>query len=220
MNKDEVPQEAKSKGMPTWLLAVIVGIILALAGFFFLTQGVVIEGVLKDAVSGMPIKGATITIGTRSTISDENGRFRLRVPKLEGEVIVNAVGYEPLSAGVEKNLSLTLVPLPETVATYWFNYWKSADYQGMYNLLADECKNAVSREAFQEEFSRYRLEIVDTRAQKMDRGDDTATVLAEVKINTPLGEQTLRFSLQLRKESGIWRIVWYPQGATSFQPPS
>lgn len=220
-SEKKAPEEERQKGIPWWMLTLILVVIVGLAAFIFLTRGIVIEGTIVDAVKGTPIKDATITLGTHSTTSDENGRFSLRVPTLEGEVVVNALGYEPLSVNGERNLSLSLVPLPEKVASYWFAYWKDGNYEGMYNLLTNECRSATSREAFQEEFSRYKMEIVSVKAQKTGEENNTANVSAEVEINTPLGKQILRFSLQLLKEEGIWKVVWYPQGQgmVPLQPP-
>ncbi len=213
-------QQREGKDIPWWMLTAVIAIIVGLAILIFLMRGVTIEGTVKDALKGTPVGGATITMGIYSTTSDENGSFKLKAPKLEGEIVVNAPGYEPLSTTAERSLFLSLVPLPEKVASYWFNYWREANYREMYNLLTSECRNATSGEAFEEEFSRYKLEIVDVRTEKMEAKADTATVLAEVDINTPLGKQTLRFSLQFRKEGGLWKAVWYGAGATPAQPPS
>lgn len=218
---EEKELEQMPKGIRIWVLALILLIIVGLFVLFYFLKGTTIEGTIRDAVKGTPVTGASIILGTHSTTSDENGSFRLRVPKLEGEISVSAPGYESLSINVEKNLSLSLVPLPEKVASYWFNYWKEANYAGMYDLLTNDCKKAISLETFNEEFSRYKLEIVDIRTQKMETNDNTAGVLAEVDINTPLGKQTLRFSLRLLKEGGIWKVVWYSagRGLTPTQPP-
>ncbi|MBC7238375.1 MAG: hypothetical protein H5T69_21250, partial [Chloroflexi bacterium] len=144
--------------------------------------------------------------------TDENGRFKLRVPKLEGELVVNAYGYEPLSVAVEKNPVISLVPLPEKVAEYWFNYWKNGDYERMFELLTNDCRNSITKEAFAEEFSRYKLEIVAVRTQRTGGEGDSAEVKAEVDINTPFGKQTLHFTIPLKKDSGIWKVVWYSGG--------
>jgi len=218
---EEKAQEQRQTGIPAWILVVVVVIIIGLAIFLFLTRGVTVEGTIQDAIKGTPVVGATITAGNSSTTSDKNGNFRLRVPKLEGEITVNAPGYEPLSTSLDKRLSLSLVPLPEKVASYWFEFWKENNYDGMYNLLTSNCQNAVSREIFQQEFSRYQLEIMDVRTQQTGTEGDTANVSAEVDINTPLGKQTLHFSLQLHKEGGLWKVVWYRggQGIAPSQPP-
>lgn len=220
--KEAQGKEEKQRGLSQVILAVLIVIIIGLALFFFFTRGIYIEGTLVDAVKGTPVAGATVTVGTYSTTSDESGRFKLKVPKLEGELLVNAPGYELLSTTVERNLSLSLVPLPENVASYWFNYWKENNYEGMYSLLTNDCKNAISREALQEEFSRYKMEIVDVRTQKLKMEGNTADIEADVEINTPLGKQTLHFSLKLLKEGGIWKVVWYGEGRgiTPAQPPS
>jgi hypothetical protein len=213
-------EEKSGNGKGKILLIIILFVILGLIAYALLQRGTRIEGTIQDAITGLPISGALISSGTSSTTSDERGKFRFRVSKLGIDIKINAAGYEPFSTKADNTLSISLTPLPEKVAEYWFNYWKSGDYEKMYDLLSTDSRKLITKEAFQQEFSRYRLEILDVKAEKTSEGGNTVSANVEVGINTPFGRQTLRFPLQLLKEEERWSVVWYgagqfPQGSLS-----
>jgi hypothetical protein len=210
-------EEGKIGNGKSWILLIIlIFVILGLIAYAFLQRGKRIEGRIQDAITGLPVSGALISSGTSSTTSDERGRFRFRVSKLGVDITINAAGYEPFSTKADKTLSISLIPLPEKVAEYWFNYWKLGDYEKMYDLLSTDSRKLITKEAFQQEFSRYKLEILDVKVEKTSEEGNTVNVNVEVGINTPFGRQTLRFPLQLIKEERYWKVIWY--GAGQFPP--
>ena len=206
-------EESKDKnGKGKIFFIIVLVVILGLIAYVFLLRGTKIEGTIKDSLTGLPVSGAIITSGSSSTTSDNSGKFRLRVSKPGVQITITATGYEPTSITADKTLSISLIPLPEKTAEYWFNYWKSEDYEKMYDLLSNDSRNLITKEAFQQEFSRYRLDISNVKAEKTSEEANSVNVNVEVEINTPFGKQTLRFPLQLVKEEGRWNIVWYGEG--------
>lgn len=206
-------EERKSKnGKGKIFFVISLVLILGLIAYVFLIRGTKIEGTIQDSITGSPVSGAIITSDSSSTTSDEKGKFKLKVSKLGVEITINATGYEPISITADKTLSIALTPLPEKTAEYWFNFWKLEDYEKMYDLLSNDSRKLITKEAFQQEFSRYRLDISDVKAKKTSEEAHSVNVNVEVGINTPFGKQTLRFPLQLVKEEGRWSVVWYGAG--------
>ncbi|MGB9607002.1 MAG: carboxypeptidase-like regulatory domain-containing protein [bacterium] len=99
------------------------------------------EGTIQDALTGLPTKGATVSLGNRTTTSDKNGRFTLWARTLTGELTINASGYEPYTCPVERKLIISLLPFPEKTVEYWFNYWKRNFPISIFALLLNSSKS-------------------------------------------------------------------------------
>jgi len=69
-----------------------------------------ITGVVSDAVTGLTIPGASISLlpGTIGTISDTSGRFRIEVPAEGVRLRISCVGYTPLEFSVQKDTLLAI----------------------------------------------------------------------------------------------------------------
>lgn len=224
----EHPEEKPKQDLPSWkhnfLLILGALILIALVVWLGFKRGVVVEGRVIDALTGNPIAGARVSIGLKDTTTDQGGNFKLRISQLGQETIVNAEGYEPLRTNAERNMTLSLVPTPEKVAGYWFDYWRAGQYEAMYNLLSADSQRATTKDAMAGEFSQYKLDIRNYKTKVTNQSGDSADVTADVEINTPMGKQTLQFNLHLVKEGGLWRIVWYsssiPPAPAPGQAPS
>ncbi len=86
--------------------------ILFLLFAFVTTAQIPISGVIKDAVNGDPIIGATLSLKGASTgaISDIEGRFRLDVPSEDAVLVISYTGYLPqeISVGKQRDFSVSL----------------------------------------------------------------------------------------------------------------
>ncbi|MES2773018.1 MAG: SusC/RagA family TonB-linked outer membrane protein [Bacteroidota bacterium] len=74
-------------------------------------KGVPLTGVIKDAATGKPIVGASISVVDYSAaITDENGKFTVNVPNYQSSVLVTAEGEQTryISLNGRKNLDLKL----------------------------------------------------------------------------------------------------------------
>ena len=67
-------------------------------------QGGKVTGVLKDSVSGEPLKRAVVSLHTQQKKIDENGRFEfIMIPYGDYDLIVEADGFERFSISVSVN---------------------------------------------------------------------------------------------------------------------
>jgi hypothetical protein len=66
-----------------------------------LIQSIVATGRVVDAVSGRPIPGVQVTIGSRAAVTDAEGRFHVDVSPGHWEIVVNAPDYLPRTIAVD-----------------------------------------------------------------------------------------------------------------------
>lgn len=75
-----------------------------------------VKGLVTDAQLNTPVAGATVTMGSKRTVTDESGHFDFgRQPKGRYELAVNSIGYKPytqnvLAEAAETNLVIQLTP--------------------------------------------------------------------------------------------------------------
>ena len=75
-----------------------------------------IAGIIRDAKTGVPLPGVTVSAGDRRTVTDVEGRFTLRVAAGLVSIEVSAEGFYPLTTPIDVTLSdateteLLLVP--------------------------------------------------------------------------------------------------------------
>ncbi|WP_066220090.1 SusC/RagA family TonB-linked outer membrane protein [Formosa haliotis] len=69
------------------------------------TQGIVIEGVVTDAKSNLPLPGVTILVknGLLGTSTDIDGKYKIRVPAANITLVFSFVGYKTQEIKVAKN---------------------------------------------------------------------------------------------------------------------
>jgi hypothetical protein len=73
-----------------WILAL--ACVTPLAGTHASSSDVVVEGIIREAVSGTPLRDVSVTIRFATVVSDSNGRFVLRTPT--GQLLaVSREGY-------------------------------------------------------------------------------------------------------------------------------
>ena len=89
-------------GLRRWTVA-----ILCLSSIFVLHsrpaagQSIAVTGRVVDAVSGRAVAGVQVTIGSRTIVTDGDGRFRLDVAAGHWEINVQARGYFPRDIAVD-----------------------------------------------------------------------------------------------------------------------
>ena len=74
-------------------------------------KGVPLSGVVKDAATGKPVTGVSVSVEEYSAaITDENGKFTVNVPSYESSVLVTAEGYQTrfIALNGKSTLSLSL----------------------------------------------------------------------------------------------------------------
>src|SRR5262245_54923720 len=78
-------------------------------------QSIAVTGRVIDAVSGRAVAGAQVTIGSRTVVTDAEGRFQLDVSAGRWEIDVQARDYLPRTIAVDGSqsvapLEIQLVP--------------------------------------------------------------------------------------------------------------
>lgn len=89
-------------------LGLIILLALSLKGY---SQTYIINGLLKDSISGIAIKGSTVQLNSstnknlkENTLSDENGNFLLKnIPSGKYELLLSAIGFKNQVLKVEVN---------------------------------------------------------------------------------------------------------------------
>jgi hypothetical protein len=89
-------------------LGLIILLALSLKGY---SQTYIINGLLKDSISGIAIKGSTVQLNSSTnknlkgnTLSDENGNFLLKnIPSGKYELLLSAIGFKNQVLKVEVN---------------------------------------------------------------------------------------------------------------------
>lgn len=75
----------------------------------------VLEGQVRDAFSGQPLAGATVSVESRETTTDAAGRYRLLRVRRGGKLVIKAKGYAPVSQVYEGQANLEAVLRPNTL---------------------------------------------------------------------------------------------------------
>jgi hypothetical protein len=65
-------------------------------------EKITVTGMVVDASTGLPIKGAVVSSGTMSTLTDENGNYSLTCT-FTSDITASRVGYVPLKKPVSSN---------------------------------------------------------------------------------------------------------------------
>jgi hypothetical protein len=73
---------------------------------------------VRDAASGQPLQGATISVGGQALLTDAEGKVTLPVAQVEQDVIVQMVGYQTIYSSAssaspkQQDVAMTLAPTP------------------------------------------------------------------------------------------------------------
>ena len=76
-----------------------------------LIQSIAVTGRVVDAVSGRPVAGVQVTIGSRATVTDVEGRFHVDMSPGHWEIVVNALDYLPRTIPIDVVDSQGVAPL-------------------------------------------------------------------------------------------------------------
>jgi cell division protein FtsI/penicillin-binding protein 2 len=113
-------------------------------------------------------------------------------------------------------ISINNAPDPEAAANAYLTAWNEANYQGMYSLLSEPSKSALSFEDFQ---ARYAMVATQANLFRVDyeilqtlTNSQTAQVGYRVTLNSAvIGPITRDTHMDLVLEDSDWRIVWADQ---------
>jgi hypothetical protein len=99
---------------PAVIVAAFTGCLLFAAPVF--PQGFVVTGTVKDEITQVPIRDVNIKVnGTNlGTVTDNAGRFTLRLPKIPAAITLSCVGYETVYFDIPKNTGKPLAMIMRT----------------------------------------------------------------------------------------------------------
>ena len=101
----------------------------------------------------------------------------------------------------------------QSVASHYLGAWQAENFSEMYKMLSTLSRDAVSMEAFQEEFidaaNTMTLEKIDFSILSTMARERQAEVAYRVDFNTRLfGVISRDMVMSLRREGNIWRVQW------------
>ena len=146
---------------------------------------VTLTGTVVDAASGAPLAGAAVLVeGKRVVYSDAEGRFSVyRVPRGEGAIFVELLGYEPLVSPLDVQgaadlvLELSANPLMLEGIEVVGDRFRRRRNAVATSVRAFERKDLVSTASFSaEEFVRTRAGLVPAPCLVQTIGEDCAYV--------------------------------------------
>ena len=110
-------------------------------------------------------------------------------------------------------MSVTRAPDPLSAIDAFMRSWKADDYAAMYEMLAQESRNAITAEDFSKRYTdamnNLTLRELDYSIGALDKHPDNSQVNFRVTYKTNMVGDLLReMSATLKMESGQWRIVW------------
>ena len=76
-----------------WLVLVPVVLVALLAGGWLLTRSITFAGMVWDETSGQPLSGVMVHIGSETTVTDEQGKWQVPVPRRTHAVYFSAPGF-------------------------------------------------------------------------------------------------------------------------------
>ena len=179
----------------------------------------VTSGLVRDAITKLPVAGVRVQAGTVAALSDVAGAFS--VPALdETELQVTAPGYEAAAVRARPAYPLTidLVPDAATTVQIVYNYEQQHEYGREYDLLHPDVQALFSRDDFVRYMEQSRpYDVVEASvgaATQTVSGtvagrtySDVAQVSVQVTVRT--GEQITRraWLAYVAKVKGLWR--WF-----------
>jgi len=106
-------------------------------------------GLIRDAVTKLPISGAALKAGEVTALSDVAGAFSIRTLS-EAEMQVSAAGYETaqIRARAAYPLMVDLVPDAATTFQILYSYEKQHEFGREYDLLHPDVQALISRDEF------------------------------------------------------------------------
>src|SRR5262245_28039159 len=98
-------------GLSRWMVAVLcLSGILGVHARVAASQSIAVTGRVVDAMSGRAVAGVQVTIGSRTIVTDADGRFQLDVSAGRWEIDVKARDYLPRTVAVDAG-SQSMAPI-------------------------------------------------------------------------------------------------------------
>jgi hypothetical protein len=199
---------------------------LSVAAFFALViwlagRGRVVAGSVSDGETGVPIAGATVAASNARTLTDNAGRFTLRIQGRPGALTVVADGYESREvtwspAPGAKMLDVSLLPTPERVMERWLDDWMDGNYGAMYERLDRAARADISRNEFIHRVQA--LPLTWARVVRARLEANRAEVETELQLRRGEAAQPEYRTFSLVTEKGGWRIGWTPEAPPEAAP--
>jgi len=219
------PADAPGPGpLVATLLKIAAG--LAVVGFLALViwlagRGRTVAGSVSDVETGLPIAGAKVAAPHGNTLTDDAGRFVLRVQGQPGVLTLVAEGYESrqipwAQAAAGGTLDVSLVPTARRVVAEWLDDWPRRNYGEMYERLAMTSQAEISRDEFIARLQGLRLQRA--RVVRAKQNAHEAEVVVELQLRRDEGTVAETRTFPLFKEQGRWRLAWIPEAPPEPEP--
>jgi len=188
----------------------------------------VVSGLVRNAITKLPVAGAQVLAGTVAALTDSQGAFS--VPTLvDAEFQVEAAGYE--TARVRSRaafpLIVDLVPDAATTVQIAYEYERQHEYGRQYDLLHPDVQAQFSREEFVRFMEQSRpYDLLDSAvgaasllvsgsvAGKIYENVAQVPVQVSVRVDGEVGRKA--WLAYVAKADGQWRLI---RGASLWPTP-
>ncbi|MCC9165809.1 SusC/RagA family TonB-linked outer membrane protein [Pontibacter harenae] len=93
-------------GSPVWLFAQSADSVTVARQY---TGGTVVTGIVKDATSGRPVPGVSISApGYSAALTDDNGNFKLNIPDPSAAIVITGEGFQRKEVAVKGQSNVTV----------------------------------------------------------------------------------------------------------------
>ena len=87
-----------------------------------ITQNQMVSGIVLNQVNGQPIIGASISVpGFSSAMTNDSGRFAIKIPKTYATLVITGPGYAPREISIKNRTDLRIVMYKEGYKTTYDN---------------------------------------------------------------------------------------------------